>query len=318
MNNDKIKAIHKNNKEGIVKKNNQGYQMELITYNSPRDILVKFENNEIVRSSYYLFNKGSIKMPEKRIGKIFLSSEGYEMIVISYNSYSDVLVEFQDKWNAIVHTTWGHCKDGAVKNPYHPNIYGGIVGDKYPTYENGEIAKEFRAWFNILTRCYDKTCNEKHPTYKECIICDEWKYYWNFYEWVHKQSNYNQWKYGQFWAVDKDIIKKHNKLYSPDTCCLVSKDVNNLFLKSNSIRGKFPIGVTWRKDECMFEAQCNNPFLNKYVTIGIYNTVIDAFNAYKEYKENIIKKMAQQEYSKENITYDCYMAMINYKVEIDD
>ena len=68
----------------------------------------------------------------------------------------------------------------------------------------------------------------------------------------------------------------------------------------------------------MFEAQCNNPFLNKYVTIGIYNTVIDAFNAYKEYKENIIKKMAQQEYSKENITYDCYMAMINYKVEIDD
>ena len=43
-----------------------------------------------------------------------------------------------------------------------------------------------------------------------------------------------------------------------------------------------------------------------------------AFNAYKIYKENIIKQVAEIEYLNGNITKRCYDAMLSYEVEITD
>ena len=68
----------------------------------------------------------------------------------------------------------------------------------------------------------------------------------------------------------------------------------------------------------MYEAQCKNPFNNKYITIGLYNTSEEAFHAYKKVKEKFIKQTAQQEYENGNISKKCYDAMINYQVEITD
>ena len=34
-------------------------------------------------------------------------------------------------------------------------------------------------------------------------------------------------------GIDKDILVKGNKVYSPNTCCLVPKNVNNLFIKKH-------------------------------------------------------------------------------------
>ena len=61
-----------------------------------------------------------------------------------------------------------------------------------------------------------------------------------------------------------------------------------------------------------------NPFIGKFKHIGSYVTIQDAFNAYKEYKENIIKCVAKDEFAKGNITQKCYDAMLRYKIDIDD
>ena len=45
------------------------------------------------------------------------------------------------------------------------------------------------------------------------------------------------------WELDKDILVKGNKIYSPDTCCFVPKEVNTVFTKRQSKRGDYPIGV---------------------------------------------------------------------------
>ena len=75
-----------------------------------------------------------------------------------------------------------------------------------------------------------------------------------------------------------------------------------------------PIGV--RNNGGKFIVYC---FVdNKNTYIGTYNTVEEAFNAYKSTKESIIKQVAQEEYSKGNITKQCYEAMINYQVKITD
>lgn len=121
---------------------------------------------------------------------------------------------------------------------------------------------------------------------------------------------------GYRWAIDKDILVKGNKIYSPETCYLVPQNVNCVLLKREADRGKYPIGVT--ECEWGFEASCHNPFINRSEELGCYATPEKAFEVYKKYKENIIKQVAQQEYDKENITEKCYKALMKYKVEIDD
>lgn len=45
---------------------------------------------------------------------------------------------------------------------------------------------------------------------------------------------------------------------------------------------------------------------------------MEAFEAYKIYKELIIKQVAKEEFDIGNITKKCYDAMIHYEVEITD
>ena len=75
-------------------------------------------------------------------------------------------------------------------------------------------------------------------------------------------------------------------------------------------------GVRYREEG--FVAVCRNPFIDKAEEIGLYSTPEKAFNAYKDYKEDIIKQVAEAEYKVGNITKECYEAMITYEVEIDD
>lgn len=97
---------------------------------------------------------------------------------------------------------------------------------------------------------------------------------------------------------------------------MVPYNVNNLFCKANKIRGQLPIGVRKRKNK--FIASCTNPFSHNVEYIDSYNTKEEAFQAYKKYKEDFIKQVAQIEFDKGNITKECYNAMINYEVEITD
>lgn len=239
------------------------------------------------------------------------------MRIIEYVNSSNILVEFQDKYKIKVRTIYGNFRSGSVRNPYAPTVHGvGITGNKYPTNINGRNTKEYDTWASMLQRCFKTQLKEKQPTYENVVCCDEWILYDNFYEWLHNQPNYDRWLNGKRWAIDKDILNKRNKIYSPETCCLVPQNVNCLFLKREAERGRHPIGVSHRKDG--FLASCHNPFTNNREELGYHSTPTMAFNTYKKYKEDIIKQVAKIEYESGNITEECYKAMMNYKVEIDD
>lgn len=88
--------------------------------------------------------------------------------------------------------------------------------------------KLYRVWDGIKQRCY----NPKNIAYKRygavgIIMSDEWKNdFKKFYDWAID----NGWKEGL--EVDKDIIcnklKINPKLYSPETCMIVTPRVNGL------------------------------------------------------------------------------------------
>lgn len=239
------------------------------------------------------------------------------MRIVEYSGANNVVVEFQDEYKAKVHTDYKCFKKGGVKNPYYPEVYGvGMVGNKYTTGAHSRHTKEYNAWIHMLERCYNSETKERNPAYKDAICCDEWLLFENFYEWLHSQPNFDKWLGGKRWAVDKDIIVKGNKIYSPDTCCLVSQYVNSLFVKNRMDRGCLPVGVS--KNYKNFSASCQNPFTGKREHLGTYKTIEEAFFVYKAYKEHLIKEIAKIEYNNENIVKQCYEAMMRYEVEITD
>lgn len=258
------------------------------------------------------------KQKVERLGEERLNNQGSLMKIIKYIDRKNIIVQFQDEYKFEVKAQYSGFLSGEIKNPYFPSVHGvGIIGNKYHVSINGLATKEYKTWKTMLTRCFDKRTKERQPTYKDAICCKEWLLFENFYEWLHSQENFGKWlDNNNRWAIDKDILVKGNKVYSPETCCLVPMNVNSLFLKGEAMRGDMPIGV--RKSGNKFRVHCNNPFTNKVESLGVYPTIEEAFCTYKQYKESIIKQVADIEYANNNISKECYVAMLNYKVNIDD
>ena len=113
-------------------------------------------------------------------------------------------------------------------------------------------------------------------------------------------------------------MHKGNKLYSLENCVLVPDYINFLFTKQNANRGNCPIGVSYNKRAKKYQALCN--INGKKIGLGLYNSLEEAFNAYKVAKEQEIKRIAEDCISKGFITKDSrlYKAMISYQIKIDD
>lgn len=254
-----------------------------------------------------------------RIGEIRISNEGYEMKIVGYNEKDGIVIEFQDEYKTKINTWYTNFKNGNIKNPYHPSVYGvGCLGvGRYKSIDkNNKLTIEYVMWCNMLQRCYDAYFinSEKNITYKDVKVCKEWLNFQNFAKW------YNENKYGnEKLCLDKDILFKNNKIYSPNTCILVPKRINILFTKSNSNRGKYPMGVYWRKDRNKFATQCSildDNGKQKIKNLGLYNTPEEAFYVYKQFKESYIKQIAVE--YRDLIPQKLYEAMHKYEVEIND
>ena len=118
--------------------------------------------------------------------------------------------------------------------------------------------------------------------------------------------------------LDKDILCKHNKIYSPNTCIYVPHAINTLFTKSDKARGKSVIGTSLFKGKYQVQCWLINPKTGKSKReyLGRYETQEKAFEVYKYYKEKNIKMVA--DYYKGKIPDELYQALYNYEVEITD
>lgn len=257
----------------------------------------------------------SVFYKEKYIGLSKQNNHGETMTITDYHSSNDIRVTFDDGTTVIASVN--NFKKGCIKNPNAAHVFGiGVVGDKYSIRENGRISKEYSTWHAILERCYSEASkiNRKNRRYERCSVDEKWLYYPNFYEWLHSQDNFDQWKSGGF-AIDKDIIKKGNTVYSEEYCCLVPYYINSLFTKREAGRGKYPIGVSkWKHGT--FDMRVTDG--KKRIHHVGYLSSEAAFYSYKNIKENIIKRHAIEEFSNGRISKKCYDAMMEYQVEITD
>ena len=263
-----------------------------------------------------------------RIGETNISNEGCVVKIVEYNNALDIIIEFQDEHKYRVHTNYQAFKKGKCKNPFFPSVFGhGYLGiDK-----NGNVPKmsefkdgkwrhtwEHNKWQSMLERCFDNKLKDRYPTYKDITCCDRWLCFSYFLEDLEILKQEHNWSEDIKLNLDKDILHKGNKIYSLENCVLVPDWINKLFTKNNAVRGEYPIGVRYHKGAKKYEAQCS--INGKQTSLGLYSTIKEAFNAYKQAKENEIKKIANDCVSKGYITQESrlYNAMISYQIEITD
>lgn len=246
-----------------------------------------------------------------KVGDIFTTNNYGDCVVVEYiNSY-----KVKVKFITTSYKRWceaGDLRKGTVKDPYYPSIYGvGYIGEgEYLPSVNCKDTKEYQLWANMLKRCYSIK-NKRYHRYggRGVTVCREWHNYQNFADWVVKQPNFGK----EGFQLDKDLRIKDSKEYSPDTCSFVPQNINSLLVSCNKRRGKFPVGITLDKNSNKFRSECHNG-IGTRTYLGIYLSIEEAFQVYKEYKENLIKQVAKEEYEKGNIIKEVYDNLMIYEV----
>lgn len=258
------------------------------------------------------------KIVNERVGKTVLQNCNELAFIIEYVNALDVTVQFKTT-GEVVKCTYGNFVRGKVKSHFSASVFGvGVTGVEPTVDENGELIDSYRCWVSMLERCYSSKHQQKYPTYKtykNCHVCNDWLYYPNFKKWYDK--NYYEVE-GKTSQLDKDILIKDNKVYSPYTSMFVPQFINKLFTKRQNDRGELPIGVSYHKPNKKYRANLSVFKDGKSVRkhLGCFDTVDEAFEVYKQAKEDYIKEVADE--YKDIIPVELYKAMYEYEVNIND
>lgn len=290
---------------------------EVIAIPDTQHGIIRFDEsgNEVLSSKYHILD-GLVrdrKHPSfHQVGESHIHPVYGEYHIVELVKGKKAVVEFSNTGYRCLNTI-RNITTLSVKDPMLPIICGvGYIGIRRGKNSSPSKSPAYRTWHNMIKRCYDPSIHEGHPTYKECLVCEEWHCFATFEEWFNKACRYED------WCLDKDILVKGNKIYSPETCCFVPNEINTLFTKRQKHRGKTPIGVHYCKPQRRFK-ECYKAFLTKGKEngyIGTFATPEEAFNAYKVAKEAWIKEVADK--WKDQLDPKVYKAMCEYQVEITD
>ena len=150
------------------------------------------------------------------------------------------------------------------------------------------ICPFYRAWANMLKRCYNRKYQAAKPTYVGCSVASEW----------HVFSAFRGWMASQGWEgnhLDKDVMVPGNKVYGPDTSVFVSPELNAFLTDRGASRGEWPIGVCGHKQRGKFQSRCRNPFTGKNDFLGLFTRPNEAHLAWAAKKlEHAITLGAEQ------------------------
>lgn len=174
-------------------------------------------------------------------------------------------------------------------------------GGKHKVSINCVRTKTYMTWYDMIKRCYNKKLQERVPGYKGCSVSDEWHDFQVFAEWYESQPFR-----GKGYELDKDLLFKGNKIYSEKTVCLIPQEINKLLMrrkrKDNGLTGAYLV-----KSSGLWAAQIY--MHSKLITIGFFDTEIEAHEAYMSSKQKYVREVAMQ--WKDSIDSAAFEALLN-------
>lgn len=233
--------------------------------------------------------------------------KGQQAEIIEYISSLKIRIRFEDGYE--VYSRSSRIKSGNIRNPLKKTICNiGFTGvGNHPARSDNKV---YMVWANMLNRCYSVKTQLACPTYRDCYVCESWHDFQVFADWYTSIFTGEK----SCWELDKDILSKGNKLYSKDNCIPIPSALNCLLLRSQNKRGQSLLGVSWHSRDLHYQSSCNVE--NKSIYLGHFDTEIEAFLAYKKFKEDHIKVQANK--WKDKIDPRAYQALMNYEVLITD
>ena len=232
------------------------------------------------------------------IGEVFETNNCGKCTVIDYIDKNNVKVRFENGY--VTFCAAGNLRKGNVRNPFIPVLFNvGFSGEGSFSYTSHK--KIFRAWGDMLTRCYSETFHSKQPTYLGCTVDERWHNFQNF------AADYLQMTGSDLdWQLDKDLLVRKNKIYSNETCCLLPHALN-MAIQYES-RNEFEPGVYTVRDKFTANIQING----KNKNLGTFLLEHEAGLKYKSVKEDYVKELSNK--FKDLLDPKVYNALINWEV----
>ena len=242
------------------------------------------------------------------VGGIYPSNQCGDFRVLEILNSKSVKIEFLNT-GYTKQVAAGNLREGKAVDPLQKLTVGvGVLGGtKHKPTQNGKHTAAYKTWAAMIKRCYDP----KHKGYKfygarGVSVCSEWHNFQEFADWFEENSV-------EGYHLDKDIITHGSRLYSPETCCFVPVAINILLVKPKRNKNGWATGTRKREDCRCWSARLKDEN-KKEKYLGMFDSMHQAFLAYKEAKEERIKSVAEKEYSSGNITKKVYQSLMNWEV----
>lgn len=221
-------------------------------------------------------------------------------------SATEVVITFHNTGHTRVASRYW-VKRGEVSDPTAPDVCGvGYDSMKYgykKTHQRSHL-KCYSVWKDMIRRCYDDKHKASYKCYEDVYCCEDWKDFQEFAKWFY--SNYKE-----GYELDKDLLKINNREYSPETCAFLPRSLN-LFLVHT--RGKDSVGVFFNERSGSYSAYCCDG-KGKSINLGTVRDEKAAHLLYKEYKESLAKRLADEYFGKGMITEDVRDALYAFTVD---
>lgn len=143
----------------------------------------------------------------------------------------------------------------------------------------------YSRWTSMISRCYSPKRQDTQTTYKDCSVCEEWLVFSKFKAWMETKD----WKNKE---LDKDLLVKGNKVYSPETCVFVSQRTNTFMNEGTGKLNDLPIGVKKFYGEYTANISDGN---RGQIFLGYFENCKDAHNAWLTAKLEQAKLLAVEQ-----------------------
>lgn len=218
--------------------------------------------------------------------KYYENKRGVKFKIVEYLNKQRVKILFEEPF---IHTKWvesKHIRNGfGIRSPYEKLTLGvGYMGEG--VYSSKNSPDSYSIWANMLKRCYSEVFQNRHPSYKGCTVCEEWHDYQVFAEWYVSHNSY-----GLRYDLDKDLLLEGNRVYSPETCCMIPEEINIAIAKQGNSANGLPIGIQ-RQGVSTFRADYAGLKGDRY--IGAFSSIGEALAAYKKAKKGYILELAEK------------------------
>lgn len=248
---------------------------------------------------------GKLGIKDISVGSTWKINGGTSITVLEIINAKNIKVRHNDCFGYITNVQVSAISSGNIKNPYAISVYGkGYLGEGlYSTRINKVMTLEYMTWVNMLKRCYDPGYHMTHPTYEDCIVCNEWLNFQTFANW-YCNTGY----YGLGYEIDKDLLVRGNRIYSPTTCVMLPSEINAILsVKSNTNR-ELPVGVYPSGNN--YQVKVHDASGGTYV--GTYHSISLAIEAQHNAKKLLIYKLAEKHRPYiDEFTYNAIIAWIS-------